>query len=77
MTEHAKARAWREKRELTRARLAELTGYKVTAIYWFERGKTFNNGPTLKPIKPHVWLRYKRACAAVDAEIKGARRFNW
>lgn len=81
MLEHDKARRWREGLGLTLAQLAELTGYSVSAISWFERGLT----PTRayagqrpakrgsREIDPKVWLRFKRTCHSVSTKAK----FNW
>lgn len=81
-TEHTKARAWREQHQLTPRQLADLIGYSVSAIYWFENGRTpprtFKN-PKRKgrAIDPTVWLRYKAACAGIDAWLSDKRRFDW
>ena len=79
MTEHERAKAWREKHGWTQEQLGELTGYSREAIYWSERGETppGNNGPRSKPIKPHVWLRYKNACHGVEANLIRRPKFNW
>lgn len=79
MTEHEKARRWRANHQLTPEKLAELTGYSVSAIYWFERGETPPSrhvSATKGKITPWVWQRYKRACEGVDAELSG-RKFKW
>ena len=78
MTEHAKAKAWREKRGLTVDRLAELTGYGVRSVYWFELGLS----PPIPPhraakVKPWLWQRYKNICAGVEAQLKSGREFDW
>jgi transcriptional regulator with XRE-family HTH domain len=61
MTEHEKARAFREARHLTRSDLAALTGYTENAVYLFERGSNSEG----KPHDPRAWQRYKMACLAV------------
>jgi transcriptional regulator with XRE-family HTH domain len=81
--EHEKARAWREARNLTVERLAELSGYSTVSIYWFERGLT----PPMRNAKgghardrahkPWVFLRYKLACGAVDRMLKTGKSFDW
>ena len=38
MKPHERARAWRERRKLTREQLAELSGYTLSMIYKFEAG---------------------------------------
>ena len=68
------AQHWRQNVvKLSLPELAEATGYSVRAIYLFESGQT-NNG---KPHSPKVWLRYLRACAGVDVEIRAKYTFNW
>jgi len=83
MTEHEKAKAWREKAGLTLAQLAELTGYAEISLRWFEKGQT----PPLRlaksgrehdrSISPYVWRRYRMACAGVDALLRSGREFDW
>lgn len=78
-SEFTKAKAWREKHELTPEQLSERTGYSVSAIYWFERGITppsRNKKANDRSIAEWVWQRYRAACAGVDAEIAG-RKFRW
>lgn len=83
MTEHEAAAAWRRRRGLTPAQLAELTGYSKEAIYWAERGETPPNrnhksGNTKdRVIKSYVWQRYKNACAGVDRFLKSGKSFDW
>ena len=78
MTEHAKARQWREREVGTRERLAELTGYSVESIYWYERGINPPRGKKRRqdPIADWVWQRYKLTCAGVTAERSG-QKFRW
>jgi hypothetical protein len=72
--EPAQAAWWRRTVvQLSPDRLAELTGYSPRAIYAFEQGV---NGKG-KPHNPKHWLRYRRACAGVDAELRGRRAFTW
>lgn len=81
-TEPKKARRWREHHKLTVAQLADLTGYSEMAIYWFERGETppkrraKSGNDSDRTVAPWVWLRYKRACQGVQAELDGGR-FEW
>ena len=77
-TEHDKARLWREAKELTLEQLSHLTGYSVSAIYWFERGVTppSRKASGDRTIADWVWQRYRAACAGVDAELAG-RKFKW
>lgn len=85
MTEHQKAKAWRERHDLSPAELSPLIGYSVSSIYWLEEGKTpprtykGKRSPERKgrAIHPTVWLRYKAACAGIDAWLKDKRRFDW
>jgi DNA-binding XRE family transcriptional regulator len=72
--EPAQAAWWRRTVvQLSHEQLAELIGYSARAVYAFEQGV---NGKG-KPHKPKAWLRYRRACAGVDAEIRGRRSFTW
>jgi len=84
--EHEKARAWRVRLGLSPEELAEHIGYTRMSIYWFERGQTPPNrnaksgNAADRAIKPWVWLRYKRACGDLDAQIRGRKkgvRFDW
>ncbi len=76
--EHDKARAWREKQELTVANLAGLTGYSRYAIYLFEKGVTAETSERdAGKIDPAVWRRYKLICGGLDAERRSKRAFNW
>jgi len=83
--EHTRAAAWAERSNLDRDRLAELTGYAALTIYWFFRGETpphrnAKSGSKSRKTKAWVWLRFKRACGDVDAEINGRKagqRFDW
>jgi transcriptional regulator with XRE-family HTH domain len=86
MSEHEQARAWRERIGLTAEQLADRTGYTRQAIYWFERGETppmrnaKSGNAADRRHKPWVWLRYKRACGDVDAEMFGRKKgaaFSW
>ena len=79
MSDCAKAKAWRLKNGWTQGELGELLGFSRESIYWFERGLTppGNNGPRPKTIKTWVWLRYKNACAGLDAQVRTKKSFNW
>jgi len=75
--EHEKAAAWRRARGLSQAQLGKLTGFSPSAVYWMEKGATANRpGYPSRPVRDWVWLRYRRACQGVDAELNG-RQFNW
>jgi DNA-binding XRE family transcriptional regulator len=72
-SEYTKAREWREAHNLSPEELGKLIGYSVSAIYWFEAGRTpprtFKNANRKnRSIDPTVWLRYKAACAGIDTE---------
>lgn len=85
MTEHERARRWREAHGLSSAELSPLIGYSTSSIYWFETGKTpprtyqGKRSPERqgRKIDATVWLRYKAACAGIDAWLKDKRRFDW
>ena len=76
--EFKKAKAWRERRGLTVQQLSESIGYSAESIYLNERGAV-PKGRT-KPIQPWTWLRYKRACGDLNAELFGRKKgetFQW
>lgn len=73
-SEFHKAREWRRKRGLSVAELADLTGYSAVSIYHFERGTGTRKGHS---IREWAWQRYKLACAAVDAQLRLGRKFEW
>ena len=83
MTEHEKARQWRESRGLSLAELATLTGYSEVSLRWLEKGQT----PPLRlaksgqehdrTISPYVWHRFRMACAGVDRQLKTGKEFRW
>ena len=85
--EHVKAKAWRERLNLTPQQLADLSGYSVPSIWWFERGLTpprkrnhvagEAKTPRERQITWYVWCRYKMCCAAVEAQIKSEHKFDW
>lgn len=61
ITEHQAARQWRESAGLSRAQLAKLTGYSISAIQDYERG-TLSTG---RPVDPAMMQRFRLACAAI------------
>ena len=78
MKEHEKAKAWRQKRKLSQAQLAELTGYGVRSIFWMELGLSPPNGQSkARPVPPWIWRRYKMMCHGVDALIRSGKEFDW
>lgn len=77
MTEHEKAKRWRERHGLSLAQLADLTGYSELSIRWFEKGLRPPNRGKDRTIDAYVWQRYKTACAGVTAQIHSKRKFDW
>jgi DNA-binding XRE family transcriptional regulator len=81
--EHHRARQWRDRHGLSTRELAELTGYSVEAIFWFEKGLTPPNrnakGGRAKDRKHKAWvmLRYRLACAAIDQQLRTGKTFDW
>lgn len=73
MKQHEKARRWRKERGLSVDQLAELCGWSPEAIWLFERGVT----PKGEPVSDWAWLRFKRACAGIDAELRSGVKFDW
>lgn len=77
MTEHQRAKAWREKHGLTAEQLAKLTGYRPRMIFWMERGESPPNRTRgAAPTAPWIWQRYKMMCAGVEAQLQG-KEFDW
>ena len=82
-TEHYKAKQWRERLDLSLAQLAELTGYSTITIRWFEKGVTpprrraKSGNDHDRTIADWVWQRYKRACQAIDHELRTGKGFDW
>jgi transcriptional regulator with XRE-family HTH domain len=77
MTEHEKARAWREARGLSLAQLAELTGYSPITLRWFEKGLRPPNRGRDRTLAPWVWQRYRMACAGVEKQLRSGKEFQW
>lgn len=75
MKQHAQAKAWREQRGLTRAQLADLTGYTVAAIYKLEAG--YRNGGTGEMHSEWTWQRYRMACAGAEKQLRSGKEFRW
>lgn len=83
MTEHIKAKKWRERLRLTVADLAKATGYSIESIYLFEKGFTYDaRGATkggevrTRDINASAWQRYRMACAGVASALRG-KKFGW
>lgn len=77
-TEFGKAKAWRLKLELNPTQLSEALGYSIESIYLNERGAVPKGRK--HQIQPWTWLRYKRACGDLDAELNGRKKgrvFEW
>lgn len=65
---HQRALIWRkEKMQLSRRRLAELSGYSTSFIADAETGID-RGGPA--PLKAESMRKYTLACAAIDAGLK-------
>jgi DNA-binding XRE family transcriptional regulator len=78
LNEHERARRWRQKRGLSQAKLASLTGFARETVFWMERGTTSPRpGAAAKPISPWVWQRYKLCCAGLDHALRTKKEFNW
>ena len=79
MTRFEKAKAWRKRNNLTIPALAEMTGYGPRAIMWMEKGLSPPNESRKKPapVNDWVWLRFKRMCQGVDAELRTGQKFDW
>jgi DNA-binding XRE family transcriptional regulator len=78
MTEHQKAKAWRESHNLTTLQLGEMIGYSKESVWAMERGEApSSRGRPKGKVDQNVWRRYKCACAALDAALKLNHRFDW
>jgi DNA-binding XRE family transcriptional regulator len=76
MSEHLKAKRWRERFNLSRDQLAELTGYSAVSIWWYERGETPPDSSGHRyAVDPNVWRRYRLCCAAVAHQLQES--FTW
>lgn len=71
LPEHERARQWRKAIGLTVAELSERTGFSVSSIQDFEAGA---RRPTGAKLDPRAVLRYRLACAAINANADG---FDW
>lgn len=84
MTEHLKAKAWRERLGLSYDELADLTGYSPLAIRYFEKGVTpertakhIAGKQKSKPVRWYIWKRYRMICAGVTAQLTSGKEFQW
>lgn len=74
VSEHQKAKHWREALGLSQPALAKALGYSKSQIYFMERG-TDHLG---KPHSPAVWRRYKLACLGLRTmRAYGAELEQW
>jgi DNA-binding XRE family transcriptional regulator len=79
MTDHERAKAWRQKNGWTLDDLADLTGYSRSSIMWFERGVSPPKAGTYTPRKQnqYAFQRYKRACHSVEVETSKGKGWDW
>jgi transcriptional regulator with XRE-family HTH domain len=73
MNEQDRARKWRESLELTQRELGDSLGWTREAICMFECNITSSG----LEVSDWAWKRYKMACAGLDAQLKGDKKFNW
>lgn len=69
MSEHDRARQWRDGAGLSRQKLAQMIGYSVSSIQNMENGFTKNGAP----ISKNSLKSYKLCCAAVASGLT----FDW
>lgn len=85
--EFGRARDWRIRNEMSPQQLADAIGYSPEVVYSHERLSGFDiegagrpRHRAVKLPKEWAWLRYKRACGDLDAELNGrkkGRTFSW
>lgn len=84
--EFVRAREWRMRNSLTPQQLSDAIGFSPEMVYKHERighpegavGRPRQHEATIP--KDWAWLRYKRACGDLDAELNGrekGRVFEW
>jgi hypothetical protein len=72
-----RAADWRTKRQLTMARLAELTGYSASNICRFEGGMVpASQTQPEHPVTPTAFRRYKMICCAVDMLLRAGKNID-
>lgn len=78
-TEIARAKEWRRARNLTLDQLSELTGYSVSAIWWFERGQSppAKGSATPRKVNEFSWQRYKMLCELIDRRMHSHSEWDW
>jgi transcriptional regulator with XRE-family HTH domain len=90
VSEHEKAKRWREKRGLSADELAEKCGFSREAIFLFEKGHAYDPARKsrprkgvfadtkihTRPLNERALRRYRMACAGVEAELNG-QKFRW
>lgn len=79
-SEFERAKEWRIRMGYSPRTLGPLIGTTFATIYSFERGKA--NALAKSKLAPteEVWLRYKRSCGDLDAEMNGRKKgvaFDW
>lgn len=85
--EFIKARDWRVRNELSINQLSEAVGFSPEVIYAHERqgkpelivGRPRTRKKERAPTE-FAWLRYKRVCGDLDAELNGRAKgkvFSW
>lgn len=70
--EFDRARSWRTEAGLTVQQIADATGFSPESVYKFES--------RVYQTPAYAWLRYKRACGDLDAELNGRKKgevFAW
>lgn len=69
-TEAQRALAWRKAKGLTRAALAEMSGFSASQIQDYEEGARRGKTGAAAEIGEGAWKRYRLACAALQANLK-------
>jgi hypothetical protein len=75
MKPHERAKAWRQRSNLTMDQLSEMSGYSVPAIYKFEAGA--RNRKSGDKHSEWTWQRYQMACAGVERQLRSGKVFEW
>ena len=86
--EFERAREWRLRLGLTPQQLSEAIGFSPEIVYNYERIATpqpdgVRGRPRTRkagPVNEFAWIRYKRACGDLDAELHGRKKgvtFAW
>jgi hypothetical protein len=72
LAEAERARAWREAQGLSRAELAERSGFSASQIQDYEEGARRGKSGEAAVISEAAWRRYRLACAAIAAGLPDA-----